>query len=236
MRGEYSGTPTTLALDSAGRILAHLIGLDGVTPRDVALDADGNLNARLKGLDGSTLRDVALDSTGQLYARMVGLYNSTLKTIAVDTDGVMKANLSAQDFDFLRVRPVYGQARAGAKSPVSIDTLTWGTLVDVTGRGATYPGGIYWNATSTSTASLIELTIDGVEVFEETITTMDNKDFDKEWLSPFKIVTYDNTQFIYCFAIRPELTFEDSFKIRLYNAGEHSITVSRFFYYALVPA
>jgi hypothetical protein len=236
MRGDYGGTPTTLALDSAGRILAHLIGLDGSTPRDVALDASGNLNARLKGLDGSTLRDVAVDSTGQIMALLRGIYGSTLKTIAVDTDGIMKANLAAQDFDFLRVRPVYGEARALISNPVSIESHTTGTLGSATGRGATYRGVVYWTQAESNTGNIMKLIIDGTEVFSMDMAQMATYGLDKEWVAPFKLIYTTAGNAIFIIGLDRDITFEASLSWTLYNATGNLIVPYRYFYYSLVPA
>jgi hypothetical protein len=212
------------------------VALDGSTVRDVALDAAGKLITRLQGYDGSTLRDIKVDDTGQIMALLRGLYGSTLKTIAVDTDGVMMANLSAQDLDFLRVRPVYGQARALINNPLLVETATWETLADISGQGATNSGNIYWDSADPTQGNSLKLTVDGTVIFYEDIMDMNTFKLGVDWAAPFKLLLYDTTNNIYSIAIAPNYTFETSYKLELYNISLPTISVYRWIYYSLVPS
>lgn len=84
MRGDDAGTLRTLAVDSNGQLYVLVKGSGGEV---IAVDANGNLSAAIKGNDVGTLRTVAVDSDGNIISVVKGNDAGTLRTAAVDPDG-----------------------------------------------------------------------------------------------------------------------------------------------------
>ena len=256
--GNYGGVPTPVLLDADGRILAHLVGTDGAASRDVyvapeghlssiiqgiegatlhiiGVDGSGNILARMKGYDGAALRDVKVDEEGNMLAIMKGLFGATLKTIAVDTDGIMKANLSAQDLDWLTVRPVYGETRviSGAGTAVASGATT--SLLSVAGKGAVLGGYLLLLDPDTQTGNALHLKIEGVEIFNQSLANINLMSILGKSQLPFYVYYWRVDAPMCGIGISSGYTFETSVELLYENTGPNTVTVPFVFYYALVP-
>ena len=143
MTGSYGGTPTDVAVDSAGRLVAVL--QDPVSGYNMAIDAAGRLTAVMKGALGATLYTVAvddggriitllrdpasgnyaaIDASGYLTSVMKGLDGATLRTFKVDAAGNLVAVIKG---DFSGNLKTVATNNVGELLMVLIDTLNvWG--------------------------------------------------------------------------------------------------------------
>jgi hypothetical protein len=256
--GSYGGVPTPILLDVAGRILAHLVGndggtirdvtvdssgkmiirvqgSDGGTLRDVAVDAAGIMLSRMKGSDGGTLRDVAVDSSGFLTALMKGLDGATLRTIAVDADGVMKANLSAQDLNFLTVRPAYGTAKRVSATGEVIGGSAWSNILNVNGRGVILGGFLGVAGDTALSVSKVRAIIDGVTSESGSYVGMVYDNLLRPGQGMFYVIRYNDLTTNYYAGITPNLTFESSISLGVYNNVGVNEYTSYDVIYALTP-
>lgn len=234
--GNYGGAPTPILLDAAGRILAHLVGSDGGTIRDVSVDVNGNIIARIRGKDGGgALQDVLLDTSGNMQTVVKGDYSGTLKTVAVDTNGVLKANLSAQDLNYLKVRPVYGGLNFEAISSVAIPNSTWTEIKSVTGKGAVISGRAYFGEYFASAQQQFRFKIDGVAAGSYTVENLNSLNYLPGQGSPMFIAFYNDVSYNYKIGFGPGITFETSFAIEAYQNSGAAKTGYTNFFYALVP-
>lgn len=184
----------------------------------------------------STFIPIALDEDGFITATMKGAYDSALKTIAVGSSGVMKANLSAQDLDFLTVRPAYGEAvRLLGNASISLGNTE--TLVTVNGRGVILGGNIYWTQTAHNDDAVW-----GLIYCEEALAC---------WEAPKTLLRFnkyrggDDMMFIgrmepstykYAIGLSPGTTFETKLEIKAQNAAHATLSVYCALRYALVPS
>ena len=212
--GLYAGAPKTLALDVDGRILAHLIGYDpaGAIYRTVSLDPNGNLIALMKGLDGVTLR-----------------------TIAVDASGVMKANLSAQSFDFLRVRPVYGESQMADSGYITIHDGVWTSVFSATGRGAILGGHVSMVGGAAMANMNIRIQVEGVTLASHRYDEMDGLQLYNDPQLPVSLLEYDPVSPYGIIRIGSNLTFETSVDVSSYQSSGTDKLVRGVIYYSLVP-
>ena len=235
--GNYGGVPTPVLLDAAGRILAHLVGTDGINIRNVAVDANGNLIARIRGKDGlGALQDVLLDTSGNLSALIRGMDGATLRTVAVDANGVMKANLSAQDLNWLTVRPVYGQSRVNSGAGTTVTSGATTGLFSVSGRGAALGGYLMLQDADTLTGNRLHIKVDGTEIFAESLATIHLMTGQGRSQIPFYAYYWREDVPSYGIGFSTGWTFETSFEFLYENTSPNSVTVPWVFYYALIPA
>ena len=256
--GSYGGVPTPILLDVAGRILAHLVGNDGGTIRDVTVDASGKMIirvqgsdggtlrdvavdaagimlSRMKGSDGGTLRDVAVDSSGFLMALMKGLDGVTLRTIAVDASGIMKANLSAQSFDFLRVRPVYGESQMADSGYITIHNGVWTSVFSTTGRGAILGGHVSMVGGAAMANTNIRIQVEGVTLASHRYDEMNGLQLYNDPQLPVSLLEYDEIAPYGIIRIGSNLTFETSVDVSSYQSSGTDKLVRGVIYYSLVP-
>jgi len=182
-----------------------------------------------------TYLPIALDVDGFITATMKGAYDAVLKTIAVDSNGIMKANLYAQDMDFLTVRPAYGQAIRyhGSKTVVSGE---YPSLLKVSGRGVILGGYFYWATASTSKDLIIYLNIDDVLVSAETTQELHLGNLYRQKPGPVYVLIYDDDNFKYRVAFTWGITFESSFEILAHHTFGSNIQVDSLSFWALVPS
>lgn len=186
--------------------------------------------------NAGNLMDLAVDENGMLLAKMTGEYAGLpARTIAVDKDGVMKANLSAQDLNWLTIRPAYGEAKQfadGKSCPAGQETQ----ILSVSGRGVTYGGYLKWISALETGDMDLRMYIDDVLLFTATFTTLKDDGFDKYGFSPIAMIAYDpDASFKYVAGISREITFETSLALKVYNPGASAQDVAGKLYYALVP-
>jgi hypothetical protein len=173
-----------------------------------------------------------------MLAKILGQYGAELKTIAVDANGVMKANLSAQDLDFLRVRPVYGSAKR-AYSSINCLTGQETSLISITGRGATIGGFGTFNPDSYGIYYQLKLYVDGTLIQDLTVDELQSyniQDYDRMPIYILRYLMGASNPFEVEFGISPRITFESSIELKFYNGGPTARYVSTYFYYALVPS
>jgi hypothetical protein len=232
MSGIFGGVPTPILLDAAGRILAHLVGNDGSTIRDVKVDSAGNLVARIQGNDGTTQRDVKVDASGFLQAIMQGSYGTTLKTIAVDANGIMKANLTAQDLNYLSFRPVYGNHRQ-ADFDVSIPNATFDDVVNISGRGSVLFGNVHFEAGVAPDRASYYLSVDGTDFIVQTPSFLEELGIRER--SFLYSRSYNTVIDDYVVGIEGPINFETSFQLLAAHSAGGNKTCGGTLYYALVP-
>lgn len=186
------------------------------------------------GKYNTTYVPIAVDVDGNLVSLMQGTYDSVLKTIAVDVDGVMLANLSAQDLDFLTVRPAYGQARLESNTtmcPTGVNTR----IGYKAGQGCLYSTLISWSGSATRKAVSISVLCDGSSLEDQTIEQlMDLGLYAQSNHIEFPI-KYDDTNFSYVMGVKPGLTFESSIEFKALQSYGSDVEVTCKFVYALTP-
>ena len=98
MTGSYGGTPTDVAVDSAGRLVAVL--QDPVSGYNVGIDAAGRLTAVMKGALGATLYTVAVDDGGRIITLLRDPASGNYA--AIDASGYLTTVMKAVDGVTLR--------------------------------------------------------------------------------------------------------------------------------------
>uniref|UniRef100_A0A6H1ZMX4 Uncharacterized protein n=1 Tax=viral metagenome TaxID=1070528 RepID=A0A6H1ZMX4_9ZZZZ len=258
MSGYFGGVPTPILLDAAGRILAHLVGNDGGTIRDITVDADGKLIiqvqgndagtlrtvavdpsgyilSRMKGSDGGTMRDIAVDASGRMIALIKGDDAGTIRTVAVDVDGVMKANLSAQELDYLRVRPNYGKTQRVSATGQTFPSHAWYTCLDTAGRGFLLGGWIQFESYAASESGFARLVIDGTNVQSLSLGYLFAINAVHPQKTMFWINRWTSDINVLGLSISPGVTFESSLQVQAWNVSGLAGVISFELYYALVP-
>jgi hypothetical protein len=235
MSGYFGGVPIPILLDAAGRILAHLVGSDGGTIRDVTVDASGKLIIQIQGNDGGTLRTVAVDPSGYILTVMKGDFGGTLKTIAVDTNGIMKANISVQDLNYLKFRPVYGSMDEVIESGVICASGVRTAVVSITGKGAIIGGWVAPPSGFSEVYKFIGLTIDGTA---QQVVGFSNLQYHNAFTPgkyPFYIDIWDDTIQHQSISLSPGITFESSISVDFYHNSGVNRAVDAVIWYALTP-
>ncbi len=187
------------------------------------------------GKYNSTYIAIAVDASGNIVGLMKGDDDGTLRTIAVDGSGIMKANLSAQDLNFLTVRPAYGEAKYAAGTE-TVPNNTETSLVTVTDQGVTYGGVIYWDSGVTDSKIMYgRLYTDDVLSFTMQIDFMRLNGLTRPGSAPMYAARVDPTNMTYAIGISPGTTFESKLELRVVHAAGLSIDVSYQLIYAVTP-
>ena len=235
IKGKYGSELKDIAVDTDGYLIAVMEGSDGSAKRIVKLDAEGNIIARMKGFDGSDLRDVKVDSSGYMLSKMLGQYNSDFKVIAVDSNGVMKANLSAQDLQYLKVRPTYGQFRWLYVGYVLAVNNAETTIHSISGRGAITGGNIVCNYGLSITSLYLRIYIDGTLSYQELFEDILNR-YPTRTVLPLPSVLFaipKQCNWIISYGVG--MTFETSLEIKIYNTSGVNVPFNSQLYYTLTP-
>jgi hypothetical protein len=235
MTGNAGGIPLPVLLDAAGRILAHLVGSDGGTIRDVAVDASGKLIIQIQGSDGGTLRTVAVDASGYILSVMKGDFGGTLKTIAVDTNGIMKANISVQDLNYLKFRPVYGAMDEVIESGVICSTGVRTAVATITGKGAILGGSYGLDGGVSPILQSYGLTVDGTAQGLITAVTLDFNNVVMPDRYPIYLLNYEPVSDYYRIGVMRGITFETSISFDVLQITGSNKAASAIIHYALVP-
>jgi len=189
----------------------------------------------LEGKYGTNLVPVLVDAYGQLFAVMKGAYGTTLKTIATDSNGVMLANLSAQDLDFLRVRPTYGQGRFYGSGWIVVPNVTLTTIITIAGRGAILGGFLSYEDGLVPDAQNWYVLTDGAAFAQDTPDSAYNNGQIMDLDYPLSVSRFDTLNNIYRLQLGKGITFESSFVIKTYHNYGGAKNANAVLYYALKP-
>jgi len=177
---------------------------------------------------------IALDVDGFITATMKGAYDAGLKTIAVDSSGIMKANLSAQDLDFLTVRPAYGAVDDDIDGKLIADA-TESVIFTKSGRGVLVGGVVRWWGGSSKARLRVKVVIDTNSICAVYTDDLMDRHITKPNILPTYVIKYDEVNYAYVVGISPGITFESSFAIQIYHELGMNQQVNWELYWALVP-
>jgi hypothetical protein len=189
----------------------------------------------IKGQYLSTLVPVGVDANGNLLALMQGDFGGVLKTIQVDANGIMKANLAAQDLNYLKVRPTYGQIIKLTDSRTLASAAGFTDIFSITGKGAVLGGWAAFTAGFAANAQYYKITVDGaiVENAGPDILYTDNLIHDPSF--PLSALFYDPASLTFGVQIGNPIPFETSFLFSTHQDSGGIKAFSAWVYYALVP-
>lgn len=231
--GKYDDTYIAIAVDIYGNLIGLMKGDDDGILRTIALDSGGRIVSVIR--DPTSDQYIAVDSAGNITATMKGDYSGTLKTIAVDSTGIMKANLSAQDLDFLTVRPAYGQAQVESGSK-NVNASTTESAFTITGRGVILSGYVYWAGPAIQRNAVVQLWVDDVNIYNAKPGDMHSWHIFDPSDAPITLTRFDDDNFWYKVSFRPITTFESKLEVKFENI--YAGMAMTFYYnliYALVP-
>ena len=231
MTGVAPGTELTVFQAEKDR---DIIGLEGSTRRQIAVDASGIILTRLQGSYGGALKDVAVDPDGLILAAIKGDYEGTLKTVAVTDVGVLKTDFFSQSLDFLRVRPVYGQARRVSGSTVVPSGAGRTRLTLIGGRGATIGGYVYWYGGSLAQGA-VELKCDGAILADIGPYYAWFFNLHRNASYPLYALKCEYINQMYAMGVREGVTFEESFELSAGQSTGGDVSFLWQLMYSLVP-
>lgn len=231
---------TTLAIDIAAQTLAKL-------DVDIIAQSLGNLNVdivaqALAKLDvdiiAQTVGNLAIDIASQSLATMnVDLVAQTLAQLNIDiiaqTIGNLTIDIVAQNLSEIMNRPKYGAAQSVAfAGAVTANDLT--PMIEILGKGMTYGGCIMLTHTATQKGSFIVVKIDGFIMGQLSFETMNTYGLDRQYVFPYFVLVYDDTNFVYSLGLPNGYTFETSFEVLYREANGETPNVNCIVDYALV--
>lgn len=189
----------------------------------------------IKGMYGTTLTPIAVDVLGNLLALIQGNHLGTPTTIQTDGNGVMLANLYAQDLNYLKVRPIYGQHRIGDGPDVHVDDTTWTDVLTLTGKGSILQGYFYFYEAFDPALQWFRFSIDGTSFNLLNVAGAYTKTSFGLSATPFYSVAYDPVNNIFLTGIRGPINFETSLVVQAYQSSGSLKHAYAYLYYALVP-
>uniref|UniRef100_A0A6H1ZP73 Uncharacterized protein n=1 Tax=viral metagenome TaxID=1070528 RepID=A0A6H1ZP73_9ZZZZ len=237
LEGKYGDSLIPVLVDALGQLFMIVTGLYAGAPKILALDADGRILAHLIGYDtdGAVYRTVSLDPNGNLIALMKGLDGVTLRTIAVDASGIMKANLSAQDLNYLKFRPVYGSMVDKIESAFAVPHNTRTSIISVTGKGSTVGGTLLLNSGPTQNQLWYGWTVDGTTGSLMLVSTYEYRNLLRPGASPLYLSKYDPVDQVFIMGISPGITFEESISFDVLQQSGGLLGGNAVLNYALIP-
>jgi len=234
LEGKYGTSLIPVLVDAAGQMYIVMtgqsIGVSGpVNVNQLAKDRD------IMGSDGGTRRVIAVDANGQIVAVIKGQYLGNPATVALDANGLIKVNLTVQDLNYLKVRPIYGQALSSKQVLLAVLSGETKTVHLITGRGAVIGLYLYIHAGFDISSSIFRLYTDTLEALGMTFQEIYNY-FPKNWPGPIPTLSEWVSALGYVtINMGPGITFESSIKISIYNSTANTFYLDSNLLYALVP-
>jgi len=205
------------------------------TLKDIAVDENGIMLSKMTGQYADILKPIAIDQDGFMLAVMKGDFEGSLKTIGLNTNGYIRADITAQALNYLKVSPTYGRAtRAYNIHTATQEAKT--TIKTINGRGAVLGGWIYWDEAAVAGNLKIGCEIDDATVFDITPSLCDTfglTDADNSILYLKNYVEAD-PDWHYCMGIGSDFAFDSKVVFVVTNPYVRDISVNYHILYALI--
>jgi hypothetical protein len=128
-------------------------------------------------------------------------------------DWQVPVNISGQDLDEIINRPKYGAAQLSDYSG-SISNNTIVTIISISAKGMIYGGFVHADSSSEANQGLIDVVIDGQEVFHLDFEDVLLVRSVENQAHICYLSKYDNVNFIYTLNFSYGITFESSFVVK----------------------
>ena len=196
---------------------------------------DWHAQTLIKGSYGGTLIPIAVDAAGNLLALIQGDYLGTPITVQTDVNGLIKVNLTVQDLNYMKMRPVYGQRRFDSFGDTLASSSAWTDVFSIAGRGAVIGGWIGFTAGFNANAQYYAMDVDGATIVENSpdVFYTDNLIHDANY--PLSSLYYDPVGKTFILMIGTAITFETSFVLAAHQDSGSPQYLGSEIYYALVP-